>query len=134
VGYKTKRSVKMKKNVLSAWIPAIMLVFGMTFCGCEKRSADGSVLPGSITIIGIKPQYNGQYAALQSPDSAEPEGDGYIVIAHNDNGTAFDGALITEGSATIPVYLVPYDSSQFELYSGTDSVLKIRVKIKPYLP
>jgi hypothetical protein len=122
----------MKKHILFMGIPAMMLVFGMALLGCNNGSTDGDIQPGSIrhgtiTIVGINPQYNGRYATFRASSSAEPEGGGYLVTTIGNNGMSFDGALIADGSITIPVYLVPYDSNQFESYGRSDSGIKIYV-------
>jgi hypothetical protein len=139
MGYKIVRRVKMKKRVLFVWVPAMILVSEMTLGGCNNGSTEGGVLPGSalpatITIIGISSQYNGQYAVFQAPSSTEPKGDGYLLTNAGSDGTAFSGALIADGSVSLPVYLVPCDSEQLESYGGKDSGIKIYVHIKPYLP
>jgi hypothetical protein len=136
---KTIRRVKMKRRVFFTWIPAMMLVSGLTLGGCNNGSTGdgvlpGSALPGTITIIGISSQYNGQYAVFQAPGSAKPEGGGYLLTNAGSDGRVFNGVLIADGSVSLPVYLVPYDSDQLESYGGNDAGIKIYVHIKPYLP
>jgi hypothetical protein len=65
--------------------------------------------------------------------SAGPEGDGYVLTATGGRNLVWDGALIADGSVTLPVYLVPYDSGRLEAYNGSDSDIKVYLTIKPYL-
>jgi hypothetical protein len=129
----------MRKHVSLAGIPAMMLALGMALIGCNSGSTDGdiqpgAVRPGTITIIGINSQYNGHYVTFRPSRSAEPEGGGYLVIPIDSSGAAFSGALIADGSVTLPVNLVPYDKSQLKSYDGSDSGIKIYINIDPDLP
>jgi uncharacterized repeat protein (TIGR02543 family) len=85
---------------------------------------------GSITIFGIEPSYNGQYAAFRSSGSTEPAGGIYLIGSEDFDGTAVTGALISGGSVTIPVWLIEdEESASLVSYTGNDTDIKIYVSI-----
>jgi hypothetical protein len=85
---------------------------------------------GKITFTGIGSQYNGQYVTFRSSSTTEPTGG--IFLMGTISSTEIKGARISDGSVTIPVYLVKGSKTNSSVgpYNGNDKNIKIRLYIK----
>jgi hypothetical protein len=89
-----------------------------------------------VTFTGIDSLYNGQYAVFRSSSSTPPTGAGdYLLGGSNPTVQGITGVQISNGSVTIPVYLLnskAQDPAQALIgpYSGSDKNITIRVFTK----
>jgi len=100
-------------------IAALAAVITFAFAACGGSGGSG----GTFTITGIPAQHNGKYAAIAA--ATAKNGDtlvGYYLE------TPPRRAKISNGSATIPVWLV-LDGGKTQKYSGTDTVTMLLVGI-----
>jgi hypothetical protein len=82
-----------------------------------------------ITFTGIASQHDGEYATFRSSGSTDPTGGEYLFGSTSSSGIT--GALISNGSVTIPVYLLVSTSPlSVEPYTGSDAGIRIYLYIK----
>jgi uncharacterized protein (DUF2147 family) len=97
-----------------------------------KQTGDaGSSGDGAITFTGIDSQYNGQYATFRSSSSTPPTGGGDTLIGGGITLSAITGVRISNGSVTIPAYLVNSTTgTMIGPYKGNDKNIRIYLSIK----
>jgi hypothetical protein len=120
------------KKIISLFVSALVIfaaLFPVTACGRDNGAEAG---PGSLAVSGFPAGCNGRYAVFRTSSAARPEGG--LYLAGPANAGRLEGAVIGNGSVTLPVYLVESFDGHFKPslkpYRGSDKDLVIYISVK----